>query len=96
MNNIKMPCGDTYCSNSSNNYYVCIPDVCALYFSYSTLIAFRHGGGLVISENCWNNTAGKHLNAIDPDKRKRLPRAEFEKAVDRFLTKIGLKGEQNV
>jgi hypothetical protein len=93
MNNIELPYGGWYCDNSNSSYYVCIPNMCTLYFSYSTLIAFRHGGGLVISENCWNNTTGKHLNAIDRDKNKRLPRAEFEKAVDGFLTKIGLKGE---
>jgi hypothetical protein len=36
-----------------------------VYFSYRTPIAFRAGGGLVVRENAWGPTTGKHLNRID-------------------------------
>jgi hypothetical protein len=56
-------------------------DNATLYYSYQTVIAFyTDATGLVVSENCWNVTTGKHLNAIDGgNKKARLPRAEFEK-----------------
>lgn len=35
------------------------------YFSYQTLVAFRkRDGALVMRENIWGPTTGKHLNAI--------------------------------
>jgi hypothetical protein len=51
-----------------------------LYFSYRTLIAYRHPrAGRVVSENVWGPTTGKHLNAIDGgDKKSRLDRSAFE------------------
>ena len=37
-----------------------------VYFSYKTPVAFRAPGfGLVVRENEWGPTTGKHLNAID-------------------------------
>jgi len=54
-----------------------------LYYSYSTVIAFRANGELVVRENDWSVTTGKHLNAIDGGsnqaKAARLPSAEFER-----------------
>lgn len=55
-----------------------------LFFSYETVIAFHHTNtGLVVCENVWGVTTGKHLNAIDGGsaqaKRERKPRAEFLK-----------------
>jgi hypothetical protein len=48
------------------------------WFSYETLIAFRFENGFrVVSENCWSQTTGKHLNAIEPDKSKRVDRTTF-------------------
>ena len=36
------------------------------YFSYDTLVAFHHtNSGLVVRENIWGNTTGRHLNDID-------------------------------
>ncbi len=51
-----------------------------LYFSYKTLIAFRTPEtGLVVSENVWSRTTGKHLNWIDGgNKEDRKGRSEFE------------------
>lgn len=36
------------------------------------------------SENVWSNTTGKHLNAIQPSKKNRLPYEEFQ----RLLAKV--------
>ena len=36
------------------------------FYSYNTLVAFEHTlSGLVVRENVWGATTGKHLNAID-------------------------------
>lgn len=48
------------------------------YFSYKTLIAFKVPGRiLVIRENVWGNTTGKHLNAINSDKSRRVGLKRF-------------------
>ena len=41
-----------------------------------------------ISENCWGATTGKHLNFIDRDKSKRLPRWEFEELFQQYHGKV--------
>lgn len=79
----KMPTISSYGQYSSDNYgahtlRVEIGDV-TLYFSYKTLVAFRAPGkGLVVSENVWGPTTGKHLNWIGGSKKDRLSRTEFE------------------
>lgn len=52
-----------------------------VWFSYKTPMAFRTtGGGLVVRENDWGPTTGKHLNAIDGGtKATRIPGDEFER-----------------
>jgi hypothetical protein len=61
------------------NAFAVVSGSIKLYVSYRTIIAFyTNEGGLVISENVWGTTTGKHLNWIDPDKSKRFPRGEFE------------------
>ncbi len=52
-----------------------------VYFSYETPVAFEAPGhGLVVRENDWGPTTGKHLNWIDGGNHKlRLPGSEFEK-----------------
>jgi len=61
-----------------------------IWFSYKTPIAFRAPGyGLVIRDNAWGPTTGKHLNAISDDKSKRIPGQEFEDKFEKCLT--GLK-----
>lgn len=38
----------------------------AVWFSYSTPVAIRRDGhDLIVRENVWGTTTGKHLNAID-------------------------------
>lgn len=49
-----------------------------IYWSYSTIIALRIDNKLYIRVNDWSTTTGRHLNAIDPDKSKRMSTPEFE------------------
>jgi hypothetical protein len=53
------------------------------YFSYQTCVAFRHKGKLVVCENIWSATTGRHLNAIDGGAREqRVGWAEFEQLLE--------------
>jgi hypothetical protein len=65
-----------------------------LYFSYSTVIAFRHRlseDRLIVSENHYKTvTTGKHLNQISVNKADRLPRKEFEEKLSKVLKMHGL------
>ena len=48
-----------------------------LWFSYKTLIAFQtQTSGIVVRENEWSVTTGKHLNYLC-DKKERVSRARF-------------------
>ncbi len=53
----------------------------SLWFSYTTLVAFyTPASGIVIRENDWGPTTGKHLNWIDEgDKRARVDLIEFDR-----------------
>lgn len=53
--------------------------VLRLYFSYATLVAFQlDGRPLVVTQNRWGNTTGKHLNWIDGGaKERRVDQQEF-------------------
>jgi len=59
-----------------------------LYFSYETVVAFNAGEGLVVSENVWSGTTGKHLNGIDGGsaeaKRLRIPYSDFTNQLERI------------
>lgn len=62
-----------------------------LWFSYETVIAFQDTGNVVVSENVWGPTTGKHLNAVSPVARsERTPRAEFIAALNSTLSAYGL------
>ena len=63
-----------------------------LYFSYETIVAFRAPDtGLVVSENIWSPTTGKHLNWLDDgDKKGRTPHNEFEDKLQTLLKERGL------
>lgn len=50
-----------------------------IFFSYETPVAFRKDYKLVVRENDWGPTTGRHLNAIDPDKSVRVRGDEFER-----------------
>ena len=60
-----------------------------LYYSYETIVGFSEypNSKLVLCENIWGTTTGKHLNWIDSDKSKRLPRSEFVRELEKVLVK---------
>lgn len=83
---------------SSDNYGVNTlmftdPQGNEFYFSYETLVAFKHNGNLYVHQNDWSRTTGKHLNWIDggSDKAKsrRLNDEEFNSKYNEFFTKEG-------
>ncbi len=44
-----------------------------IYFSYETAIGFHVAGkGYTAVENQWGPTTGKHLNRLQPDRKKRV------------------------
>jgi hypothetical protein len=62
-----------------------------LYFSYDTVVAFRHPShGFVVSHNVWSVTTGRHLNWLEPDKKRRVPYEEFKKLLDEVLKEHNL------
>lgn len=60
----------------------------SIWFSYQTPIAFKlTDKHLVIRQNDWGPTTGKHLNWIDSDKSIRIPGKKFESLLeDAFST----------
>lgn len=48
-------------------------------FSYTTLVGFLNPEDHIwtVCENVWSATTGKHLNYLNPDKKTRVPFAEF-------------------
>lgn len=84
MNSSELPRFRSYGDYSSENYGVNSLEFTignlSVYFSYKTPVAFISARtGLVIRENDWGSTTGKHLNWIDDDKSKRISGDEFEK-----------------
>lgn len=67
----------------------------SLYFSYETVIAFQDASGLVVRQNDWSTTTGKHLNWIDGggtiEKKKRLKSEDFEAQLTAKLASYGLQ-----
>lgn len=66
--------------NYGNNTIKVNVETATFYFSYQTCVAFHtYQTGLVVCENVWSTTTGKHLNWIDGgDKEGRLPYREFQ------------------
>lgn len=60
-----------------------------VYFSYQTEVAFRGvDGQLIVSQNEWSNTTGRHLNIIDGgNKEARIPHVDFMELLEE---KIGI------
>ena len=49
-----------------------------IWYSYRTAIAFQIGDApIVVHENIWGKTTGKHLNLINADKSIRVNNATF-------------------
>lgn len=67
-------------SSANNAKMICIDDL-RIYFSYKTIIVFyTPKSGLVVMQNYWSTTTGKHLNAIDGgNKKNRVDQETFKK-----------------
>ena len=89
-----LPSIRSYGNYSSSNYGAHTLEVSVgnltIYFSYKTPVAFETPGHLVVSENVWGNTTGKHLNWINSDKSNRLDRGEFEKQLNEVMEKYNV------
>lgn len=83
--NMELPRFESYGDCSSKNYGVnCLRFTDSFgnsfWFSYKTLVAFSGPGiPLVCRENEWGPTTGKHLNQIEPDKKRRVSCEVFQK-----------------
>ena len=87
----KLPSFENYGHYSSDNYGVnslkfSIGDL-EIYFSYKTPIAFSsYKTGLIVRQNDWSTTTGKHLNWIDNgNKKERVTGEVFEKMLEKAL-----------
>ena len=84
MTSPELPSFTNYGNYSSSNYGVHTlrfdsPDG-TFWFSYDTLVAFYHPSrGLVVHDNIWGPTTGKHLNWISADHARRVSTDEFNK-----------------
>lgn len=91
MTSTMLPKISTYGEYSNSNYGAHCLEVdlgpLSLYYSYSTIVAFSDGHGLVVSENVWSKTTGKHLNWIQNDKKQRVSHEEFERQLAEALAK---------
>jgi len=80
-----LPSIDNYGQYSSKNYgantlVVTVGDI-RVWYSYRTPVAFEIGDNdMVVHQNDWAQTTGKHLNWIDGgDKKSRVSHEEFQR-----------------
>lgn len=90
---MKLPKIGGYCYNGNYGVNALRVDIgrLTIWFSYQTPVAFNDGNGTVCRVNDWKQTTGKHLNAIEPDHKKRITGAEFESKLAEVLVKHGLE-----
>jgi hypothetical protein len=73
--------------NIASNFHKVVVGKMTIYFSYETPIAVKHPeAGLVVSENDWSVTTGKHLNSIEPNKSVRVPHKQVLELIDEHLS----------
>lgn len=87
---MQLPTISSYGNYESDNYgahSLCVDfENFRLYYSYKTIVAYYDWqDGLVVSENIWGVTTGKHLNWIQEDKKKRICYEEFSKKLEKML-----------
>ena len=83
MKNVSIETGSNYATVSFQNL--------TIWTSYSTVIGFMTPKtGCVCRQNDWGPTTGKHLNAVQADKSRRIPGAEFERQLSEVLKSFGL------
>jgi hypothetical protein len=78
----RLPIISSYVESNSKGYgaHALRVDVgpLTLWYSYRTIVAFQvDGKDRVVSQNVWTRTTGKHLNAIEPDIKKRVNHETF-------------------
>ena len=65
-----------------------------LWYSYETIVAYRDmQDGLVVIQNQWGATTGKHLNWINDDKSGRLPHNKFVEKLYAALARHIVQGD---
>lgn len=75
-------------NRASNFNEVELNDI-TLWFSYKTVVGFHTSKtGIVCIENLWGPTTGKHLNSIQPDKKKRVSNEKFNEMLETVLNKL--------
>jgi hypothetical protein len=75
-----MPTWSSYAPSSNINALRFDIGGYTFWYSYKTLVAFRAPGHpLIVCENQWTATTGKHLNLIEKDKDNRVSFATFER-----------------
>lgn len=63
-----------------------------IWFSYQTPVAFQDDGKIVFCRrNDWGPTTGKHLNAIQPDHKKRIFSNDFEEQLAEVMRRHNLE-----
>ena len=68
-----------------------ITSTISVWVSYETIVAFYDGDHLVVCDNVWGTTTGKHLNSIDGGRKiNRLPYKEFNKKLNSLERTIEL------
>ena len=89
----ELPSITSYGQYSSDNYGVNSLRVnlgtLTIYYSYRTIVAYRDTqDGLVVHENDWSTTTGKHLNWIDGGRKdKRLNDTDFQNKLQAALAR---------
>jgi len=93
---VRLPNFGTYGKYHGDNYgahciYFTIGKL-TIYYSYQTIVAFHTAEtGLVVTQNNWGRTTGKHLTWIDGGKRiDRYPRETFETLLRETLERCGV------
>ncbi len=86
---MRLPTFEVYCTNTTGQNALRFDmESLTVWFSYRMPVAFaRPRGVLVVRENIWGPTTGKHLNAIDGGSREARRARVSEEA---FTTMLGL------
>lgn len=92
-----LPVPGNYSQYASGNYgahtlSLTYPNGITLYYSYQTVVAFHTPEtGLVVSENIWGSTTGKHLNWLDGGRKsQRLRRLAYIEKLVQAMCRYGL------
>ena len=91
-----LPIIENYGDYASDNYGVntklLITTKMNIWYSHDTIVAYKDDvDGLVVRQNDWGPTTGKHLNWIDNKNHKgRLPHQEFIAKLEQAMTRNGL------